>query len=219
MKRFTATIILFSACTLYAASDPSNFSIHKLRAEHNRVRAMEIRDAEGRIVHVIGMRGQARQDSEIRDGTGFARPEFWQLDLAYGHATAGEDLKPWDPIPIPDVPALAVLEHFVGGTAPDSHLLMIRIILYQNGSFHELPPIEGEGEVFLIHDFNENGSRELAITDLLYWHERNEDGLPLSPYVFRFDGKRYVAVTEECTWGGVFERYRKWREERGNPLD
>jgi len=53
---------------------------------------------------------------------------------------------------------------------------------------------------------------EFANQEYLYWHELDEEGIPISPRVYRFNGSRYVPVTEIETWDDVLKRHAEWRD-------
>jgi hypothetical protein len=64
--------------------------------------------------------------------------------------------------------------------------------------------------MFGFRDFDQSGSLEFFNSDLIRFHETDEHGIPQSPHVYRFNGERYVPVTEEDVWDRVMERY--WEE-------
>lgn len=187
------------------AIDPAELTLEKIYNDIRMVEQIDIRHGD-EIIHTIGLSGLDLGDND------YAGP--WRLGLPYGQVFF-EELKPWDPVPIPGVPTLLVLEYVLGGATGYGHVWQMRIFLLENGQIRELPPIAGEGEIYLFRDFNGDGSLEFANQEYLHWHEYNERGLPVSPLVFYFNGSKYVPVTEEDTWEGVVERQKQWREEQG----
>jgi len=115
-------------------------------------------------------------------------------------------LSAWDPIVEGGLPALVVQEYIVGGTAPGTHRWVMRIFIWEDGALRELPPIPGAGERYYFKDLNNDGSLEFVNTEALWAHDLSEDGLPLSPRVFRFNGERYEPVTDKDTWPEVCAR-------------
>ena len=209
MRRIRQRILLLTAGIVggvvsAGAIDPSELTLEK---SYNDVRMIEQIDIHhgDEIIHTIRLSG-------LDDG-GIPYAGPWRLGLPYGQVFF-EDLKPWDPVPIPGVPALLVLEFRLGGGSGHGHVWQMRIFLLEDGEIRELPPIEGGGEVYLFRDFNGDGSMEFANQEYLYWHEYNEQGMPLSPRVYYFNGSQYVPVTEEETWEAAIERQSEWREEQ-----
>jgi hypothetical protein len=163
--------------------------------------SIEIRGPENLLLHRIEMLENLDRENH----------SYWLFRLPYDDWSF-DDLEPWDSVPIPGIPTLLVMEYTPPGNAPESYQWVMRIILYEEGKFRETPYIRGSGGFFMFRDFNQSGSLEFANTDLLRFHEMNEEGIPLSPYVYRFDGEQYVPVTEQQTWDGVLERY--WKDRR-----
>jgi hypothetical protein len=159
---------------------------------------------------ILGPEGEQFHHITFRDDVDRGEWTFWLLRLPYDGGFFGPAM--WDPVPVPGVPTLLVMEYTPPGNAPESFQWLIRIILYEEGHFREIPPIRGYGEMFFFRDFNGSGSMEFANSDLIRWHNTFDDGIPISPLVQRFNGERYVPVTEEDVWDQVMERY--WEERR-----
>lgn len=159
---------------------------------------------------ILGPDGGSLHRITFRDDVDREEWGFWLLRLPYDGDFVGPAI--WDPVPVTGVPTLLVMEYTPPGNAPESYQWVMRIILYENGQFREIPPIRGYGEMFFFRDFNGSGSMEFANSDLLRWHEQDDEGIPLSPLVFRFNGEGYVTVTEEEVWDSALERY--WEERR-----
>jgi hypothetical protein len=200
-----AYILLFVAGAMAVTSvamDPSDLTLTKGYNEVRMINRIDIHHGE-ELVHSIGIIGRADLGSE--------HAGEWRLGLPYGK-TFFEDMKPWDPVPVPGLPALLVLEYRLGGATGLGHVWLMRIFLLEDGKIREIPPIEGGGEVYLFRDFNGDGRMEFANQEYLHWHELDEEGIPLSPRVYRFNGSRYVPVTEVETWDDVLKRHAEWRD-------
>lgn len=186
------------------AIDPSDFTLTKTYNDLRMVTRIDIHLGD-ELIHSIGLSSSEESFDPYSIG--------WQLGLPYGQ-TFFEDIKPWDPVPVPGIPTLLVLEYKVGGATGHGHVWLMRIFLLEDGRVREIPPIEGGGEIYLFRDFNGDGSMEFANQEYLRWHERDEEGIPISPRVYRFNGSRYVPVTEVETWDAVLERHAEWRDEQ-----
>lgn len=103
----------------------------------------------------------------------------------------------WDPIVASGSPALVVQEYVSGGSAPGSHRWVMRSFLWDDGALRELPPIPGAGEVYYFKDLNGDGSLEFVNQEGLGRFDLSEDGLPLSPLVYQFDGERFLPVVKD----------------------
>ena len=104
----------------------------------------------------------------------------------------------WDPIVAGGPAVLVAQEYVTGGSAPGSHRWVMRIFLWEDGALRELPPIPGSGEVYYFKDLNHDGSLEFVNTEGVGALPQTEDGLPMSPRVYRFNDERYVPVTEKA---------------------
>jgi hypothetical protein len=180
--------------------DPSTFEVvHIMEPGSRNPIAVEIRGPEGEVLHRMDFLDEIDRGSYT----------FWLFRNPYVD-WGFKGLKPWDPVAIPDVPALVVMEYTPPGVTAESYQWAMRIVLYEAGRFRELPHIRGMGEMFGFRDFDQSGSLEFFNSDLIRFHETDENGIPQSPHVYRFNGERYVPVMEEDVWDRVMERY--WEE-------
>jgi len=70
----------------------------------------------------------------------------------------------------------------------------MRMFLLEGDTLRELPAILGAGGVYYFKDFNGDGSLEFVNTDGIGALERREDGVPISPHVYKFNGVGYRAT-------------------------
>jgi hypothetical protein len=187
-----------------AAVDPSALTLVEAYNDLHMVTRIDIYHGS-ELFHSIGLL------NEMEPVDHYAGP--WRLGLPYGQVFF-EDIQPWDPIPIPGIPTLLVLEYKMGGATGYGHQWQMRILLLEDGKIREIPPIDGGGEIYMFRDFNGDGSLEFANQEYLYWHEVDADGIPLSPRIFRFNGDRYEPVTTVETWDSVLDRQANWRQEQ-----
>jgi|GEM_PF-2386187 len=144
--------------------------------------------------------------------------EFVQIRLPYEYmASLGrgkEPLDAWDPIFEGGPPTLIVEEYIVGGSAPGSPRCLMRIFIWENDQFRELPPAEGRGELYYFEDLNDDGTMEFVNQEGLAYHDLSDAGLPLSQNVYFFNGEQYEPVTEEDTWPEVLSRMNEARRSK-----
>lgn len=106
--------------------------------------------------------------------------------------------KPLDDILRCGSPCLVVNEWVPGGSAGGAENWLTVLML--NGSrITEIPAVPCAGEVYYFADFDTNGVLEIVNTDAERDFRYGPDGVPLSPYVWRFDPKmrRYRRTLEE----------------------
>lgn len=155
------------------------------------VEKIEIRQAEEVIREI-------RIDEERWKGEAFGpvRLGLPYEAMSWAADKQGEAFAAWDPLVAGGRPALVVQEYVSGGTAPGSHRWLMRIFLWESGELRELTAIPGAGEVYYFKDLNGDGSLEFVNHEGLSQLDVSPEGLPLSPRVFRFTGKRFVPVAD-----------------------
>lgn len=147
MRRIRQRVLLLTAGMVgvvlsAGAIDPSEWTLEKSYNNVRMIERIDIRHGD-EIIHMIRLSG-------LDDGGNpYAGP--WRFGLPYGQVFF-EELKPWDPVPIPGVPALLVLEYRLGGATGYGHVWQMRVFLLEDGQIRELPPIEGGGEVYLFRN-------------------------------------------------------------------
>ena len=119
--------------------------------------------------------------------------DYCGMKLPYSEMVWGE-LSMWDAVPVAGVPTLLVMEYVPGGSASWTHQWAMRIFLLEGDDLRELPAILGAGGVYYFKDFNGDGSLEFVNTDGVGALERREDGVPISPHVYEFNGVGYRAT-------------------------
>ncbi len=117
----------------------------------------------------------------------------FQMSLAYRHLSDQYKMAvrpaPWKWVAEVGTPSLLVFET----TDEDLSHWSLRQFLWKKdrNQLHEIPPIHGKGKVFYFRDFNGDAALEFATTEDLEDVVRNENGIPISPHVYYFDGTRY----------------------------
>ncbi|QYY36709.1 hypothetical protein [Ruficoccus sp. ZRK36] len=173
----SALLVAFLTCFLSGMATPTA-SGHEMNLQ---------KDAEGYVTEIqISLEDQVPLTIRPRYAKRLGADTC--LELPYEPMSIFSPLKPWEPIPVDGVPALAVLESVKTFPVSGSPAWVMRVFILQADGPKELPPIEGTGEVYYFWDFDGDGSLEFVNEE---GHQTLNTGIPHSQHVYMFDGVRY----------------------------
>ena len=98
-----------------------------------------------------------------------------------------KNIFPFDDITGDGISNLVIMERPFGGNNPP---FVVRVLSINQDSVTEYEAIEGGGEVFYFADFNDDGVLEFVNTDSERDFVYDDEGMPISDHVWRFNKKQ-----------------------------